>query len=118
MDLIENVKNLAGLVKKYQDQELYQILVELREQIIQLKEENISLKEENGSLKQKLKTVQEIERIGNSYFLKNDTKREQPFCLPCWDYDGKLVSQIVNKNSHGTFVSCSICAARKKNTLG
>jgi hypothetical protein len=45
MGALENVKEIASLVQKYHDQELYQRMVDLRDEIFALREENLSLKE-------------------------------------------------------------------------
>ena len=45
MSILNNAKEIADLIKKYNDQDLYERIVALREQILELREENLSLKE-------------------------------------------------------------------------
>lgn len=113
MEIIEQAKAIATLIKKYKDQDLYQSMVELREKILSLQEDNLSLKTEVAALKKRIEISEDLEREGNSYYRKSDTEKKHPFCLPCWDYEGKLISQVVHKMHGKTMVSCSICAARK-----
>jgi hypothetical protein len=55
MGVIENAKEIGELIKKYNDQDLDEKIVELREQIIFLREENIALRESLDKLENSLK---------------------------------------------------------------
>jgi hypothetical protein len=114
MDILERVKDIAGLVKKYNDQELYQHIVDLREQILGLREENLQLRERNNALETTANIQEELVRDGNLYFRKDDPKKEHPYCVPCWDYDRKLIGLLNarNKLTGEAGYECRICAAR------
>ena len=43
-DILGHAKEVAELVRKYNNMELYQKIVDLRDEIFQLSEENLSLK--------------------------------------------------------------------------
>lgn len=113
MGIIERARDVAELVKKYNDQDLYERIVELREAILELREENLRLREEAEALREASATQAEIERAGNCYFRKTDKEREFPFCLACWDHDRKLIGLMVEDSPHGRTIKCGICATRK-----
>ena len=46
MSILDDAKQIADLIKKYNDQDLYERIVALREEILALREENIAVKEE------------------------------------------------------------------------
>lgn len=114
MGIIENAREIADLIKKYNDQELYEKIVGLREEILKLREQNLALYEENASLKKERHTHERLVRDGNCYYLDDDPKRERPYCLTCWDHDRKLVSLILGRNRIGVTLRCCACESRKK----
>lgn len=112
MVIIKNAKDIAELVKKYNDQDLYEKIVSLREQILLLREENVELKGKINALEKAIELNEEIVMHGNCYFKVSDTKRKHPYCITCWDVDRKLVSLIVSNSSFGTSMICNICKKR------
>ena len=118
MGIIDNAKEIAECVKKYNDQELYQKLVALREEILSLREENLQLRETVSQLESSSKIASELIRDGNAYYIEREGQdRAGPFCMACWDYDSKLVNMTVNRSTiqgrTSTSIRCGICAARK-----
>lgn len=113
MSILDDAKQIADLVKKYNDQELYERIVTLREEILALREENIKLKEALAKNEADAAINEKLVRIGNCYFFKDDTKKERPYCLTCWDADRKLVSLILSSDHWGTHIKCGVCNARK-----
>jgi hypothetical protein len=113
MSIIDHAKEIADLIKKYNDQELYERIVTLREEILELREENILLKQNVNKLKEEQAIGSRLIRKGNCYFFTDDEKEERPYCLTCWDYDRKLVSLILSKSGWGTHITCGVCKARK-----
>ena len=113
MSIIDNARVIAELVKKYNDQDLYERIVDLREEILGLREENLELKEESRRLKDTQALSAKLIRDGNCYYRDADTERTSPFCLACWDADRKLVSLILTQGYGGTTtIHCNVCAAR------
>jgi hypothetical protein len=112
MSILNNAKEIADLIKKYNDQELYAKIVSLREEIIEIREENIELKEELKKFKKSQEVSTNLVREGNCYFLKSDKKKENPLCMACWDADRKLVNLIVQKTRQGKTIKCDICQSR------
>jgi hypothetical protein len=114
MSILDHAKEIAELVKKYNDQDLYERIVELREEILQLREDNLGLREQVKTLKEASDITTRLHREGNCYFLDDDKEKGRPYCLTCWDADRKLVGLILSKNRFGEHIRCGICAARKK----
>ncbi len=114
MNIVERVKDIADLVKKYNDQDLYERIVALREQILELREENMSLRENNEALSNAAAIQKKLVHYENNYFLKDDTERKHPYCTFCWDYEHKLISlQITSRENDGEiFTFCNICHSR------
>lgn len=111
MSIITHAKEIGVLIKKYNDQDLYERIVTLREEILELRDDNIALREERDALKKAADVSSKLRRDGNCYFLDDDPEKERPYCLTCWDADRKLVSQMVYESGN---VSCNICDARRK----
>lgn len=104
-NIIENAKEIAGLIKKYNDQELYEKIVDLREQILELRNGNIT----------SAKRIQELEESENirkklvwdpPYYWSNHNGQYGPYCQVCWDKDEKLVRLHDRKND---FWKCLVC---------
>tara|TARA_R110002095_G_scaffold149654_1_gene129337 strand:+ start:1812 stop:2171 length:360 start_codon:yes stop_codon:yes gene_type:complete len=119
MGIVADAKEIAELIKKYNDQELYERIVNLRDEILDLREDNILLKETVKNLEVSLQTDRQLVRKGNVYLLKDDVENERIedvdtpwFCMSCWDYDRKLVN--VYKCDGG--LKCNICSARNNNS--
>ena len=115
MNILDHAKEIAELVKKYNDQDLYQRIVELREEILQLREDNLRLREETKSLQEANDVGKRLKRDGNRYYLDDDSEKNHPYCMTCWDADRKLVSLILQKKHNRTRIQCWICAARTSN---
>ena len=115
MGIVDHAKEIAELIKKYNDQELYERIVALREEILELREQNIQLKEQVRTLKYAEDVGNRLVRDGNCYFFEDDDKHERPYCLTCWDSERKLVSLILSTDRWGTHIKCGVCAARGGN---
>ena len=115
MSILDNAKQIAELIKKYKDQDLYERIVALREEILEIREENITLKHDLKTLKEASSISARLRRDGNSYFLDDDTSKTHPYCLTCWDADRKLVSLILTRRNGTLHIRCGICSARNPN---
>ncbi|MEO7299224.1 MAG: hypothetical protein ABI042_11690 [Verrucomicrobiota bacterium] len=113
MGALEHVKEIALLVKKYQDQDLYQKIVDLRDEIFAIREENLDLKEKFKQLNEAADISTQLIRKGNFYNRKTPEGVESgPYCLACWDGARKLVN--VQLFGHGQY-QCGVCAPNKFN---
>jgi hypothetical protein len=95
MGVIETVKDVAGLIQKYDNIELIRRVVELQEQVY-------DLVTENRTLKDRLTTRDQLVFRKNSYWRGDDG----PFCSQCWDGEGRLVRLHV---SPGLTAQCPKC---------
>lgn len=84
MDLVNNIKNLADLVKKAGDIELYSKVIDLQAQALDLQEEISRLRNENNELKKANDIENSIEYHVDPYLtLKTDTNNIK-YCVACW----------------------------------
>lgn len=114
MAIVEHAKEIADLIRKYNDLELYQKIVDLRDEIFSLREENIALRAKVKELETVEDIAPRLSRDGNVYYLSEpDGSKKGPFCMPCWDAERKLVNLLVKKDRWGTHIHCNRC--NKKN---
>lgn len=110
-NIVDHVKEIASLVQKYQNQELYQKIVDLRDEIFEMREANLTLKEQVRELRQAQEIDDQLVKERNHYFRQHPTKGKLgPYCMACWDADRKLINVSVD----GEFTFCTICNARGK----
>jgi len=98
MNIVDNAKEIAKLVKKYNDQELYEKIADLRDQILELREDLHKAQTDNHKLKKEVSTLEmKLEEKGNvqyekpSYWVVEGDSKDGPFCQKCYDADNKLV---------------------------
>ncbi len=91
MGLIENAKEVADLVKKIGDIELYRKIVALEGEIIDLTRKGRFLETENDELKSALKKKKDLS-FSAQFFVDAEQKRN---CCPhCWQDDQKIIYVI------------------------
>lgn len=91
MGVLENAREIAELIKKYNDQSLYQRIVDLRDEVFALKEENLSLKQEIQEARRKLEIKGRLSWRAPFYMIAAEGSEDGPYCQRCWDVDAKLV---------------------------
>lgn len=91
MSIIDNVKEIADLIKKVGDIELYRKIVELEGEVVELTREKRLLEEKDAELEKQLSISKEIFFKGQFYFMPDD---EVPFCPKCWEYDKKAIHLV------------------------
>ncbi|HAN56315.1 MAG TPA: hypothetical protein DCQ77_09080 [Betaproteobacteria bacterium] len=91
MSIITNAKEIADLVKKLGNVDLYRKIVELEGEIIELSGQNNHLVERTRELEQALKTKEALVFSKNVYWLGGEESRDGPYCQRCYDVTGKLV---------------------------
>jgi ribosomal protein S27AE len=84
MSIISNAKEIADLVKKLGDVELYRRIIELEGEIIELTRTNRVLEESVADLTKSLKTKEQLTWKPPFYVVEGD---RFPFCSQCWDAD-------------------------------
>ena len=110
MSIIDNVKEIANLVKKIDDIDLYRRIIELESEIIELTRENHELKVDNHDLKEKLNLSEALVFRKPFYYKEND---DTPYCPRCWEADRKAIhlnGPIEDMGDHYHF--CPVCNFR------
>lgn len=113
MSILENAKEVADLIKKYNDQELYEKIVSLREEILELRTENLTLKQDFEDLKRRQYEASNV-RFSEPFFCGSDDRN----CCPhCWQSDGKLIYVIGPVRYEDTIeFTCPTCQRQYSNT--
>jgi len=82
MSVVHGAKEIAELVKKYNDIPLYQKIVELQGQVVDLATERLELVSKNQELTGKLAVRSKTEFRNPYYYQEGD---EVPLCPTCYD---------------------------------
>lgn len=109
---LEGAKAVAKLAQEYGKMDLYQQAVDLMAKVTELAQENYELKMERNELRAKLDLRDSLVPRGNEYFLAKDGREDGPFCMRCYDSQGKLirkydVANILGKPSGKRCPECS-----------
>jgi len=88
MGAIDNVKEVAKLVKKLGNMELYQQILDLQGEIMDLTQANRELRENVQKLEDKLSQVKTMNFNSPFYYTVCD---DVPYCPRCWEVDRKAV---------------------------
>lgn len=115
MGLYEGIKDVAKVVQKADNVELYQKLIDLSAQALDMQEEIIRLKEENSSLKNlnsiraKVIRHESVAASGDPYITLNDDEQQIRYCARCFEVYGKLIQM----DSYNDCPQCIIERVRK-----
>ncbi len=91
MSIISNAKEIADVVKKLGNVDLYRRIVDLEGEIIELSADNHTLKERVADLEQTLKIRAQLKFEAGVYWMIDGQNKEGPYCQRCYDADGKLI---------------------------
>lgn len=91
MSIINNAKEIADLIQKLGNIELYRKIVELEGQIIELTRENHASREQVEELIRQLSIKGKLQFERKLYWLIDGQTKDGPFCQRCYDVDRKLV---------------------------
>ncbi len=104
MGAIENIKEIADLVKKIGDMDLYRKIVELEQEVFEVSRQNLKHQTEIEKLKELLSIKQKINYVKPLYYIEGD---KNPYCPKCWEVDKILVHLI--ESASPTHVRCPNC---------
>ncbi len=106
-DMKEMFRDAKDFATGANDLQLKQILSDIQGKVYELQEENRDLREEIENLKNIDIVRGELKKKGNAYY-KAD---EGPYCLTCFDSEGKLVNLILSTKTAVKFKigRCSKC---------
>src|SRR5712691_10147460 len=100
MGVIENMKDIADLIKKAGDIELYRKIVESEGEVIELTRQNRRLEEKVHELEKTLDLQKKMVHKPPFYYQEGDPT---PFCSPCWETKTLPVHLIFDHdNEHET----------------
>ena len=91
MGILADVKEVADLIKKVGDMELYRKMIELQAEVIQLADRNSHLSQEVAELKAKVELRATMKFHDHFYWREGDP---DPYCPRCFDVDRKAVHVI------------------------
>lgn len=106
MDLLNNMKALTELIKKYDNSDLNHKMHELDRQINDVIGENSRLKESVKALTDQLDQSKQLHYEDNAYYLIQGNDKEGPYCSKCWDSSEKLMHLQTDDNVKGR---CPLC---------
>lgn len=106
-ELSTGIKNVADIVRKADNLELYAMLLDLQAKAIELQEENAQLKQQlsNHSRIESLRS--RIIRHDQPFITLQDDENHILYCAQCWDSKEKLI-QMNTEPSSAEFV-CPSC---------
>ena len=114
MSLYEGIKDIAKLLQKAGNIELYSMVLDLESQALELQAVVSKLQEENRELKRKRDLEDEIVYHSDPYLTKKSDNKIIRYCAACWASKSVLVPLQVTPDyeSHGTPHWCPLCDKR------
>jgi len=88
MSVIDNAKDIASLIKKIGDIELYRKIIDLEGEIVEIAGRNHELQKEIEELREKLSFQGKMVFRKPFYYSEGD---ESPFCPRCWESERKAI---------------------------
>jgi hypothetical protein len=108
MGVVENVKEIATLIQKIDNVDLYRKILDLQAQVMNLEEENAKLRTDNSDLRDRLEVKGSLVFNKDCYWLpRADNGPDGPFCSNCWDTRTQLVRMI--RCGNPAFSECPTC---------
>lgn len=112
MGLYEGIKDVAKVIQKADNVDLYKQLIELSAQALDMQNEITRLTNENLELKKSKDLSDKIERHLEPYITLKDDTDQILYCSHCWDYEQKLIQvkcydsgefKCTHCETHGTY---------------
>jgi hypothetical protein len=104
MSAIENIKDIADIIKKIGDIDLYRKIVELEQEVFELSRSNIKLQSEIEALKSALTLKLNIKYKKPFYYINEDPS---PYCPNCYDV-GNILVHLLDGSDPNYFI-CPNC---------
>jgi len=114
MSTLENLKEIADLVKKMGNVDLYRRIIELEGEVIELTRVNRQLDEENHKMKGQLEFAERMKFVEPFWYSDGDLV---PYCPNCWEaekagvhltYKGHMAGGHRYDCAHCKTVYCSL----------
>lgn len=109
MSIIRDIKDVASIVQKAGNIDLYKRILDLQAEALEMLEQNSELKNQINELKAKLSTKEKlIFKNSKYYFDETGPSHKGPFCTKCWDTEGKLVNLQDNYSGYYRCPNCNM----------
>jgi hypothetical protein len=105
MSIINNAKEIADLIKKVGDAELYRKIVELEGEIVDLTREKREAETEVERLREGLYTKGKMTFKRRFYFMEDDPI---PYCPKCWEVD-RIAVHLDGPDINFGYYTCHSC---------
>jgi len=112
MGIIDNFKDVLKIADAANNFELYKKVVELQTSVLALQEENQALKERIREIENRNDIAGRLHVKDNAYYLNDGKQLDGPYCMRCWDVDGKLVRERLGATPGTHF--CFHCRPRSR----
>ena len=107
MGVVENMKDVADLIKKLGDIDLNRRILKLEEEVLDLSREKRRGEEKIEELERSLKFKGELKFKEPFYWLGDD---QVPYCGKCWEHERTAVHVVYShQNSAGQYWNCPNC---------
>jgi hypothetical protein len=114
LGIIDNAKEVADLIKKIGDQELYRRIVDLQGEVVELSGRVVTLSQLLLTSEQKIAELDallnirgKMQRLGSFYFLVDDPDGH---CPKCWEVDHRMVHVVsMRHDKMGIQWTCPQC---------
>ncbi len=91
MGLYDNLKDIALVLQKADNVDLYKQLIELSSQALDIQNQLVRLSQENQELKQIRNIELDIERHELLYITRISEEHKYKYCTHCWDSERKII---------------------------
>ena len=91
MSIIDNVKEIATLIQKLGDLELYRKIVELEGEIIEITREKRQIEERLATLLRNQDIIQQL-KLGSPFYVNTDCS--ELYCSRCIEYDRQAIHVV------------------------
>lgn len=106
-ELSSGIKNVADIVKKGDNFDLYATLLDLYEKSLELQDENKQLREKLADRKRVEAIRTRVIRHSQPVITLKDDENQIYYCAHCWDSKDKMI-QVNTEPKQGTF-TCPSC---------
>jgi hypothetical protein len=108
MTLLDDVQEIADLVDKSRQVELYKKILALDVKILELNREKLKAEDRNAELERLLAFKGKLHFKAPLYYLEGDNT---PYCPSCWEGEGRAIHMTVDLSSSTGRCNCQRCRA-------
>ncbi len=106
MSIIDDVNEIASLIDKSKNLELYTKILNLEVSIYELSKEKRIVEGKNEELQRLLKFKEQLVFKDPVYYVDGDNT---PYCPKCWEAEGSAIHLTIDKDSDRGWSLCQKC---------